>query len=124
MYLRRGAREQGDPTIARGYAVTLPLFMSELVRIPPYQQGSPTSKEAAKSVSRGKAARDRSVILAALTLHGSAGLTQKEMSATLGISRQSLTARCAELSGRYEGYAVQIRQTLARRQGCAVWVLA
>lgn len=91
-------------------------------RLPVYQRGSATSKEAARTVAKsGKAARDRRLILALLTARQNVGATQREMSEALGISRQALCARCSELDSRGTH---QIRQTTERRRGCYVWVKA
>lgn len=89
-----------------------------------FQKGSPTSKEAAETHSRAKAERDRSLILAWLTKEGPTGATHAELSAALGIPRHVLCFRCAELSGRYEGWEKKIRQTTERRGRGFIWKVA
>lgn len=97
--------------------MTLPLF--DLPRRDVFQKGSLTSRDAAASHDEGIAERDRRLILAELTRRGDA--TQAELSAALGIPRHVLCIRCAELSGRYEGWPTRIRQTVEKRGRSFVW---
>ena len=105
----------------------LPLFPDDEQQpyggLPPYQKGSDTSREAARSVARG-APTKRAEVYGYILARGDDGATDAEIEGGLSMLRQSVCARRNELvklgmirdSGRR-------RTSLHTGRRCAVWVV-
>lgn len=83
---------------------------------PPYQKGSPTSKEAARRVA-GKAPSQRERVAAAILAAGIHGITRKELEGVTGFLTQSLCARIRELK-----VAGVVMPRAVEREGCEILV--
>ena len=104
----------------------LPLFGDEQQSyrgLPPYQKGSDTSREAARSVARG-APTKRAEVYGYILARGKAGATDAEIEGGLSMLRQSVCGRRNELVT-----LGMIRDSGQRRTSphtgrrCAVWVV-
>ena len=99
--------------------------MSEQVGLP-FVSHSETSRDAAVRKKRaGTAERDRATIFSAIKAAGDRGMTDRELQARTGLSGDSQRVRRGELAGKGGVYpAPLIVKSGAKRDGCAVWVVA